>query len=372
MKRSIICVICALALIFGFVRTTHASSEAQPLTIMSAKPVKGIKLGGKLEIRYQDSEGEEGTFQMYEFETYANAEINDNLSMKAQLSCTTSSTAVNEAWIKYKDLPVLGGSLSAGKFRRQSFAIPMGGGSRVSIDYPLFGRAFTGERHVGVEYTTNFASMGAPIPINLGIGSFNGGQIGDREAGDNAASPVKFVADRSGDTDDNESKETSARLTFEPVKGLTIGGSGLVGKLSQTDLSTLNTALGTSYTDDTKQRFGGELTYKSNQVPLTLKAEYITAETSDFDVDSWYAIGVLNMLNKKMDLYARYCQLSPDIALTASSYTWELDQTTLGVIWHLCKTVQFQAEYELNGETPPAGTEEVDNDIVRIEWQAKF
>ena len=37
----------------------QAGREPQPVTIMSAQPVKGIKLGGKLEIRYEDSEGEE-------------------------------------------------------------------------------------------------------------------------------------------------------------------------------------------------------------------------------------------------------------------------------------------------------------------------
>ena len=54
----------------------------------SAKPVKGIKVGGKLEIRYQDSEGEEGTFRMANFEPNITVQVDDHFSMKGQLECT--------------------------------------------------------------------------------------------------------------------------------------------------------------------------------------------------------------------------------------------------------------------------------------------
>ncbi|OGX16166.1 MAG: hypothetical protein A2166_06365 [Omnitrophica WOR_2 bacterium RBG_13_41_10] len=344
----------------------------EPAVVTSTMPVKGIKLGGKLEIRYQDFEGEEGTFSLTNFEPNIVVDVNDNISMKGQLECTPTSVIANEGWIQYKKPPVIQGALKAGRFRRKSFGLPQGDSDRVSLDYALLGRAFTGERQLGLEYTNSFKKMGLLGPVNLGIGVFNGADLGNRETGDNAKRQVLFLADRAGDTSDTQQKEFSLRSTIAPIKELQMGGSVSVGKLSSADISTLNTYLGTSRTDDKKQRFGADITYKFNNVPLELRGEYMHGKTSDLGIDVWYTMGILKLLNKKLDLYARYGQLNLDIGPTFNSYTWDLEQATLGAIWYFNKMNQIQIEYEFNGEDTKGAAGEVDNDILRMEWQTLF
>lgn len=403
MKKLITCLCMAVALSFFFAQIVHAANETDallkllvkkgvitqgeaealkaevlkgPAVVTSSKPIKGIELGGKLEIMYEDSEGEEGTFKMTNFEPNVVVNVDDRFSIKGQLECTTDTTIVNEAYAKYKGLPIINGELMAGKFRRKSFGLPQGGSERVSVDYALLGRAFTGERQVGAEYTTNFSGLNLPVPVNLGVGIFNGGAIGTREAGDNGTTQVLFIADRAGDVDIKQNKEFSARLTVSPVENLTLGGSVLCGKLHGTDIASVNSYLGTSYTDDKKQRYGCDVTLKfpfGTDVDTELRGEYMRGETSELDVDAWYTMGILKVLNKKLDLYGRYGELNPDIPATTRSKTWDLDQMTFGGIWHFNKVTQLQVEYEFNEQGDlPAGTSQVDNDMLRVKWQTDF
>ncbi|MFA5119175.1 MAG: hypothetical protein WC695_10105 [Candidatus Omnitrophota bacterium] len=348
------------------------TAPAEPAVVTSSLPLKGINLGGKLEIRYQDSEGEEGTFNLSNFEPNIVVDVNDAISMKGQLECTPASVIANEGWILYKEPPFIKGSLKAGRFRRKSFGLPQGDSDRVSLDYSLLGRAFSGERQLGFEYTRSFKKMGLLGPVNLSLGEFNGSDLGNREAGDNAKRQVLFVSDRAGDTSDTQRKEFSLRSTIEPIKGLLLGGSVSVGKLSSADISTLNTYLGTSYTDDEKQRFGADMTYKFNALPLELRGEYMHGKTSDLGIDTWYTMGILKPCNGKLGIYARYGRLNPDIGATSRSYSWDLQQVTMGGIWHFNKNNQLQIEYELNDEDTQGAAGDVDNDMLRIEWQTLF
>ena len=84
----------------------EVEEKTQPVTVMPAKPVKGIKLGGEIEIRYEDAKGEESTFEMANFEPYITVDVDDYFSMKGQLECTTNEVKVNEDCDRYKDLPM--------------------------------------------------------------------------------------------------------------------------------------------------------------------------------------------------------------------------------------------------------------------------
>ncbi|MFC1479359.1 hypothetical protein ACFL6F_02075 [Planctomycetota bacterium] len=349
------------------------STDTQgPQSAISSKPVSKIAIGGKVEMRYEDSEGEEGTFKMKLFEPFVQIDFNDNISLKGQLECTTDSAKVNEAWIQYKDLPGVGGGLKAGKIRRKSFGLYQGGSARISCDYSLLARAFTGERQVGIEYFRRFDNAGFMGTVDLSLGMFNGGDIGTREAGDNADTPVLFMAERAGDVDDNQAKEGTVRFATQPCKELKIGISALIGKLSSNDLAAVNAALATSYTDDSKQRYGGDISYVFGAFPLELRAEYIFAETGELESDSWYLMVISRLADNKLDLYTRYSQLNLDIDVSPDSQTWDLQQLTLGVVWHLAGTSQLQLEYDLNTEDLPSGTDSVNNNIIRLEWQTTF
>ncbi|MFA5389168.1 MAG: hypothetical protein WC312_05370 [Candidatus Omnitrophota bacterium] len=349
-------------------------TAGQPVVWTSNRPVKAVKFGGKLEIRYEDSQGEEPSFKMTNFEPNITVDVNEHFSIKGKMECTTDTAFVNEGYAKYSGLPAIGGDGQVGKFRRASFGLPQAGSDRVSIDYSLLARAFTGERQLGAEYNRYFKKAGLLGPVKLVLGIFNGGDVGNREAGDNAKSQVLFIADRAGDTDDTQNKEFCFRSTIEPVKGLQIGGSMSAGKLSAADLSTLNTYLGTLYSKKKKERFGADISYKFKKIPMELRYEYMHGKTSGLGLDSWYAMWILRDIgkSKKLDLYARYSSLDPDISPAPSSYTWDLNQATLGAIWNFNKMTRLQGEYEFNGEEPGAGTGKVDNDMLRIEWQTDF
>jgi len=83
-------------------------------------------------------------------------------------------------------------------------------------------------------------------------------------------------------------------------------------------------------------------------------------------------MGILELLNERLGLYARYGQLDPDICPTFRSYTWDLEKVTLGAVWHFSKMHQLQIEYEFNEEDAKGAADEVDNDILRVEWQTLF
>ncbi|MEW6087188.1 MAG: hypothetical protein AB1498_02685 [bacterium] len=340
--------------------------KLQTPAVISSKQVKSVKLGGKLEIRYEDPQSKAGTLKMYKFEPFVEAEINDNITMKGQVFFGTEKTEVNDGWIQYKKFPLVGGSLKAGRFRRKSFGLPQDEEGRVSIDYSLTGRAFTGDRQVGLEYSGSFGSI-----VNINMGMFNGSLTGDREAGEvdtASTTAAKFVADKSGNTDTNQNKDIAVRVTVNPLKGLQAGGSFLSGKLSPADISKINGYTAASYTSDKKERMSGDIMYKSNI--FDFKAEYIQGKTSDLKVNSWYSLVILKGVFDEFDIYARYSELRPDIDLNeAKSYTWRLYQTTTGLIWNLNSFTKLQGDYDFNHE---GLSSKIKNDILRVRWITNF
>jgi hypothetical protein len=76
-----------------------------------------------------------------------------------------------------------------------------------------------------------------------------------------------------------------------------------------------------------------------------------------------------------MKFYARYGTLDLDPpAVTANPYTWDQDQLIISVVKPLRegKPVWLQLEYIDNNEDTPAGTAEVDNDVLFLELFTAF
>ena len=210
------------------------------------------------------------------------------------------------------------------------------------------------------------------MPVTFGLGISQGNEISGEEAGDNADLPVKFVADDTPSVDVGQNQDYNFRAYVEPAAGLKVGGSALLGKLSKTDMATLNMELGTSSTDETKQRYGADISYVIPKIPLEWRAEYMYGETGKLQSNSWYTMAVGRDIVGPVDVYVRYGRLDPDTTPTASSYTWELQQTTFGFVWPIYKTMQFQAEYAINEEDPPSGMDDVNNDMLLLEVQWEF
>ncbi|MFC1621338.1 hypothetical protein ACFL2G_03430 [Candidatus Omnitrophota bacterium] len=341
--------------------------------VKSVECLDAIKLGGVLDVRYQDSEGEEATFKMNEFTPYVDVDFTDKISGRGKIKATPDGVTLNEAWVKYDDIALYNGTVKFGKFARGSFGYYQGDG----VDGELLYRAFIDNKQAGIEYSTEFPEQNLPFPVTFAFGVCNGSEITTAEVGDNAFSPVEFIADGAGDADDNQSKEVSARVTVQPNDYLKVGISGLYGQLSPVDITALNTSLGTAYTDDVKRRYGVDVAFNHPLEGLgivsEIRAEYLCSETSDFDVDAWYGILCFKFFDEKLDLFTRYSEYNPDIATrTTASETWELYQTTIGASWNFTDRTQLLVEYEFNGENTPAGVSEVDNDMLKIKSKTEF
>jgi hypothetical protein len=349
------------------------SAEASALPSATAsKPVKAIQIGGKLEFRYEDSQGEKNAFKLNEFELFTKVELDDHLSLKGKISTDIKEVEIEDAYVNYDEVPGIGGEIRAGKFRRRTFGLAQNNRDRVSLNFSLLADAFTSARVIGGEYMRHTQEGEFPAPATFGLGISQGNEISSEEAGGNADRPVQFVADDTPSVEVGQNQDYHFRTMVEPTPGLKVGGSALLGKLSKTDMAMLNMELGTSGTDETKQRYGADVTYAIPKTPLEWRAEYMYGKTGKLQTNTWYTMAMARDIIGSVDVYARYGRLNPNTAPTASSFTWELQQTTFGFVWPIYKTMQFQAEYAINEEDPPSGMDDVDNDMLLLEVQWEF
>ncbi|MBI5206773.1 MAG: hypothetical protein HY934_03185 [Candidatus Firestonebacteria bacterium] len=356
---------------FSFLNFISAEEVAELAKVTPVKPVKTIRLGGTVEVRYDNAQHQFGSFSPFRFEPYVESDIDDDILIKGQILVKANSKIeIGDALVQYNSIPFINGSIKAGKYRWKSFGLPQSDSERVSVDYSLTGRAFTGDRQVGIEYYRKSDYL------NLGLGLFNGSKLDSTNAGDNRFTPISFISDKLGESDKNQDKDITMRLELIPVKGLQIGTSALAGKLTGDDLKALTKKLGTAYTafksktDRKKQRIGGDIVLKSN-LPVDLKGEYIYGTTSEYNVDSWSVLAISRSIFTKLDIYSRYSQLVNNLnedANKKNTYTFDLYQTTCGVIWNFNKMTLLQIEYEFNNEN----NVKLNNDILRIRWQGSF
>ena len=124
--------------------------EESALPVVTAsKPVKAIQIGGKLEFRYEDSQGEQNAFKLNEFELFTKVELDDHLSLKGKISTDIEEVEIEDAYINYDGVPGIGGEIRAGKFRRRTFGLVQDSRDRISLNMSLLGDAFTSARVIG-------------------------------------------------------------------------------------------------------------------------------------------------------------------------------------------------------------------------------
>jgi hypothetical protein len=187
-------------------------------------------------------------------------------------------------------------------------------------------------RDIGVEISKNFKdTLWRPF---IAVGGYNG-------SGSNAAAA-------------NDRGTYIARLTFEPVGGLVMGGSYYDGKIGQTVV--------------TKKRQGAEITYENRKsaVPVLFKSEYIAGEDANTQKNGYYVTAghyVLQAQDAYILILVRqdYYDANPAVAGK------EISRTTLGAVIQRDKHVSFRLNYEMKSETPS-----VADDLWTWQFQVKF
>lgn len=188
-------------------------------------------------------------------------------------------------------------------------------------------------RDIGLQIYGSFLQCGSRKLIDYRIGIFNGSGI---NAGDK-----------------NEAKDFVGRLLFHPVKDLDIGGSYLNGFA--------NTGSGAG-TNQVRNRFGVELSYKWNQ--FNLKGEYISGEDNKTTHTGWYAQAGCFVIPAKLQLLAKYDTYDPDADTKENIST----QYSIILNYNINSWTRLQASYSFREVEGKA----VNNNLGSMQFQIGF
>lgn len=277
---------------------------------------------------------------------------------------------LEHAYVDFKDMP-LKGVMRVGATRNYCFGLVPAFPNRKTTNYGMVSDAFTHDRILGIQYLAKIK----PFDVNIAI--HNGYDLGARYVGE-GASKVAITADRDKNfasimrNDTDKSKEGSARIAFAPDKSLNIGISGSSSRLCLADVATLNAAIGKAYTNRTKTRAGLDFMV-TKMDPVIFQGEYYKGWTSELEHSAYQGlVGYMIKKDKKpwIDVYARYGEIKPDIAASASTsrqQTWTLSQTVLSCLYRFTPGAQLQLELENNDEKDRSTANKVYNNAAILE-----
>ncbi len=135
----------------------------------------------------------------------------------------------------------------------------------------------------------------------------------------------------------------------------------------------MRTNVKADYDSWTKNRFGLDAKYTAGK--FLAQFEFYQGKTSGLSHNAWQILGLYKIPcrnDKTVDVYARYGMVNPDIEATASSYTWDLNQTVAGIVYYFTKNIWLPTELEFNDECPSDGIEKIDNDVYFTELFVSF
>lgn len=277
---------------------------------------------------------------------------------------------VSEAWLAQDGIGP--GRLTIGQFYRPRGApIPLASLSMPSLVFHTF--SVTGAKYAGRWGTT-------PIRYEVGATNTNpitlrGATVGDAfligrpHAGGWSSGPV-------------EAYGHLGYATGAAWGSIDASVTGIFGKLTRTDVNTLNTSgiFSRNSSDDNRQIwvFSGDYIYG----PLHVYAQYDRANEGDLRHEAWVAGGSywvrpnvqLTLSYDEYDINADAPGITANPpALFATPWAWDRDRTSLSAIWEAAPGLQFQAEYEWNDENArlPDGRE-IDNDVLTLQVLTYF
>lgn len=134
--------------------------------------------------------------------------------------------------------------------------------------------------------------------------------------------------------DNNEHKDFASRVTFRPLKFLSLGGSVYRGRNFVSEASPLVK----------RNKEGLEVMLFLDR--FSVKSEYIQAVDGNIRRAGWYIQASQFLLKEKVQAVAKYdfLDLDKSVAVDAS------ENITLGINWFLSGRTKIQANYEIHGK----------------------
>ena len=162
-------------------------------------------------------------------------------------------------------------------------------------------------------------------------------------------------------TDKDEEKDYAARLIFYPVTGLAYSGAWYDGSRFVPEVKT-GTVVTTPSKIVNRDRFGLDLSYDLKN--FSLRSEYIYGKDDQTEREGYYVLGGYYLLQKKVQLVAKYDFYDADKAKVDDASTW----VVLGANYNFNANAKLQVNYSIKQEE---GTS-IDNNFANVQLQIGF
>lgn len=162
-------------------------------------------------------------------------------------------------------------------------------------------------------------------------------------------------------TDKDGEKDYAARLIFYPVTGLTFSGALYNGSRFVPEVKT-GTVVTTPSKSVDRNRFGFDLSYDLKN--FSLRSEYIYGKDDVTEREGYYLLGGYYLLQKKVQLVAKYDFYDADKAKADDASIW----VVLGANYNFNANTKLQVNYSIKQEE---GTS-IDNNFANLQLQIGF
>lgn len=162
-------------------------------------------------------------------------------------------------------------------------------------------------------------------------------------------------------TDKDEEKDYAARLIFYPGTGLAVSGAWYDGSRFIPEVRT-GTVVTSPAQSVNRDRFGFDLSYDLKN--FSLRSEYIYGKDDQTEREGYYLLGGYYLLQKKVQLVAKYDFYNPNKANVDDASTW----VVLGGNFNFNANTRLQVNYSIKQEEGPS----IDNNFTNVQLQIGF
>lgn len=282
---------------------------------------------------------------------------------------TVSTTEQYRTYLEsaYLDLPLMGGRIRIGKGRQLNFGMTPTYPNRKTTQYGILSETFTQDRIQGFQFDKTSGKF------DIGVSAYTDQDLGTRAIGDySGVAPtmeIKHIVDKDIPGELSTKMAVSGRAGIStPCFSMHL--SGATGKLTQTNATNVMTAAGIAGTASTDHnKYGADAQYSFGK--MVAQGEWYTGKFSLVKITG-YSLLLGYQPKDSRRVYVRYAAINNDITPTDKQLTWPTEQLTFGVVQPIRKGVWAELNYEKNMERTGAGAQDVDNDILFLEFFSGF
>lgn len=338
---------------------------------MAQETPAGVQLHGYMQNRIYSAPGSNLQFR------------NERISISALAGLPNDSNAYVELYYHpwasasglylesaYYDTGLGNGRLRVGKGRRLTFGITPSWPNRKTSNYGLVSETFTQDRIQGIQYYSTSGNFEGGLAVHTAY------RLGTRVLGEvpgdsRPEHEVKHLAFRDLPGSWSRKLEVSGRLGGK-WQNLSGGVSGSFASLDSRDMDFLETEglIAPGATSNDRRVIGVDARYKAPS-GFIAQGEWYDASASTLDYDAWNVVAGLEQPSG-WKYFARYSKKNMGIAPTANPLSWDTSQISLSMVQPLRKGLWIQYEYEINRESPPAGTDSRSNNLFFVELFTGF